>query len=557
MFRLSSITLLLGIFINSAAQNNITFRTDLSAAISGNIFIPSAGDSVIVRGSFEGWNTNDYKMIDTTEDSVYSGVFNITGDSGTVLEYKFVILKSSGEIIWESNPEPDNPPYGNRKLILNGNPQVLSVQKFSLSDEYISDLNSHKLFGVQELQDDFIQLRQSLEADHCNLYEYTSKEKFDSLFDHQYGLIDHPMQYHEFFRILAPVNNSIGCMHSNVWMAGGFWKAGKDSLFPLQIKFIEGYAVVNGYYNDTAQVPVGSIILEINSQPVKEILDDLKSTYSSDGLNKQFPLSQVEKRFPMAYARYYGFPEKYEVLYALPGRKTWEKKELIPADIQSVRKVIFKNFNYPPLTLKIIENNNTAVLKIPSFIFYDRVEYFTNFLDSAFSKIKNRNIENLILDLRGNDGGDPFCSVPLFSYLEKEPVSYFAKEYGRYSDFARPIPLAENHFKGNLYTLIDKYCGSTNGHFCALLKYNRIGTLVGEEGGATYKCNARTEEFTLNNTKMIINIARATFSAAVDDMDKTRGVEPDHYVEQTYKDYLNGADTVMKFTVNLISQRED
>jgi len=555
MFRLSSITLLLGIFINSAAQNNITFRSDLREAISRNIFIPSAGDSVIVRGSFEGWNTNDYKMTDADEDSLFSGVFNITGDSGTVVEYKFVILKSTGEIIWESDPDPDNPPYGNRKLILSGNPQVLSVQKFSLSDEYTRDLNSHKLFGVKALQDDFIQLRQSLEADHCNLYEYTSKEKFDSLFDHQYRLIDHPMQYHEFFRILAPVNNSIGCMHSNVWMAGSFWNAGKDSLFPLQVKFIEGYAVVTGYYNDTVQVPVGSIILEINSRPVKEIVDDLKNTYSSDGLNKQFQLAQVEKRFSMAYARYYGFPDKYEVMYALPGRKTWEKKELIPADLQSVRKIVFKNFNYPPLTLKITENNNTAVLRIPSFIFYDRVEYFTNFLDSAFSEIKNRNIENLILDIRGNDGGDPFCSVPLFSYLEKEPVSYFAKEYGRYSEFAHPIPLAQNKFTGNLYTLIDKHCGSTNGHFCALLKYNGLGKLVGEEGGATYKCNARTEEFTLKNTEMIVDIARVTFSAAVDDMDKTRGVEPDYYVEQSYKDYLEGKDTVMEFTVNLISQR--
>lgn len=557
MFRLGSITLLLGFFISTSAQNNITFRADLREAASLNIFIPSTGDSVIVRGSFEGWNTNDYKLTDKDGDSVFSGVFNITGDSGAVVEYKFVILKSTGEIIWESNPDPDNPPYGNRKLTLTGNPQLLPVQKYNISDEYIQSLNSHKLFSVQALQDDFKQLRQSLEADHCNLYEYTSKEKFDSLFDHQYGLIDHPMQYHEFFRILAPINNHIGCMHSNVWMAGSFWKAGKDSLFPLQIKLIEGYAVVTGFYNDTAQVPIGSILLEINSQPVKEIIEDLKNTYSSDGLNKQFQLAQVEKRFPMAYARYYGIPEKYDVMYALPGRKTWKRKELIPADLQSVRKIVFKNFNYPPLTLKITENNNTAVLKIPSFIFYDRVEYFTNFLDSSFSEIKNRHIKNLILDLRGNDGGDPFCSVPLFSYLEKEPVSYFAEEYGKYSDFAQPIPLAAKHFTGNLYTLIDKHCGSTNGHFCALLKYNKIGKMVGEEGGATFKCNARIKEFTLKNTEMIINIARATFSADVEEMDKTRGVEPDYYIEQTYKDYLNGTDTVMEFTVNLISQREE
>jgi hypothetical protein len=552
MFRLGSITLLLGILVNSPAQNNITFQADLKEAISGSIFIPSAGDSVIVRGSFEGWNTNDYKLTDSRGDSVFSGIFDIRGNTGDVIEYKFVILKSIGEMIWESNPDPGNPPYGNRKFTLDGNPQVLPVQEFHLTNLSVYNSKPRRMFSINELREDFIQLRKALEADHCNLYEYTSREKFDSLFDHQYGLIDHPMQYPEFFRILTPINNSIGCMHSNVWMAGSFWDYGKDNLFPLQIKIIEGYAVVSGYYNDTTQVPAGSIILEINSRSVNEIINDLMTSYSSDGQIKQFRFAQIEKRFPMAYARYYGFPEKYIITYALPGRKTRETKELITA----VRKIVFGNFNHPPPTLRIFPGKNTAVLKIPSFIFYDRVGYFSNFIDSSFIEIKNKNIKNLILDLRGNDGGDPFCAVPLFSYLESRPVRYFVEEYGRYSDFAKPVPLALNRFTGNLYTLIDKHCGSTNGHFCALLKYNGIGKLVGEEGGSTFKCNARTEEFTLENTKMIVNIARATFYAAVEGMDKTKGVEPDYFAEQTYKDYLDGKDTVMDFTINLIFQKE-
>ena len=229
---------------------------------------------------------------------------------------------------------------------------------------------------------------------------------------------------------------------------------------------------------------------------------------------------------------------------------------MVPTNFQSVRKVVYKNFNHPSLTLELLEDINTAVLTIPSFIFYDRVDYFTNFLDSSFSEIKNKNIENLILDLRGNDGGDPFCAVPLFSYLEYEPVKYFAEEYGRYADFAKRIPLAPNHFTGSLYTIVDKHCGSTTGHFCALLKYHKIGKLVGSEGGSTYKCNAKVDEFALKNTHMIVNIARQTYTAAVKNMDKTKGVEPDYKVEQTYKDFLNGKDTVMEFILKQILQKE-
>jgi hypothetical protein len=426
-----------------------------------------------------------------------------------------------------------------------------------LADTSNQNRERDKVFGINELQKDFLQLRSVYENEHCALYEYTSKEKFDSLFDWQYSLINRPMQYHDFFQIVAPINNYIGCMHSNVWMPGEFWESGKENFFPLQIKLIEGYAVVAGYYNDTSQVPVGSIILEINSLPIKKVINDLKSSYSSDGFIEQFQFAQIEKRFSMSYARYYGFANEYVVTYALPGRKTSETKKLIPSNLKSVRAVVFKNFNHPPLTLKLEKGNDLAILKIPSFIFYDKVDYFKSFLDSAFVEIQKSSIKNLVLDLRGNDGGDPFCAVPLFSYLEKESLPYFAEEYGRYAEFAKPIPLAENHFRGNLYTLIDKHCGSTNGHFCALLKYHKIGKLIGEEGGSTYKCNARTKEIKLDNTKMLVYVPQGTFSAAVKNMDKTKGVEPDYLANQTYKDFLNGKDTVMEFTKDLILNKEN
>jgi hypothetical protein len=39
-------------------------------------------------------------------------------------------------------------------------------------------------------------------------------------------------------------------------------------------------------------------------------------------------------------------------------------------------------------------------------------------------------------------------------------------------------------------------------------------------------------------------------------MDKTKGVEPDYVVEQSYNDFLNGKDTVMDFVQNLFSSKE-
>jgi hypothetical protein len=413
-------------------------------------------------------------------------------------------------------------------------------------------------FQVEEMQDDFNQMRQTLENEHCCLYEYTSKEVFDSLFQHQYDLITGPLHPNEFFNILSPITAKVGCMHTAIWMPGGYWEMQSENLFPLRVKLIEDYLVVTGSYNDTIQVPVGSILLDINEKPADQIIEEMRANLYADAFNIHFINSNIEKRFPLNYASRYGFPVRYVVTYALPGRKTRMKAELIPATDRDVRAIVYKNFNHPALTLELLENRNVAVMTIPTFIYYDRVDYFTNFLDSSFSLISEKKIQNLILDLRGNDGGDPFCAVPLLSYLEHEPVPYYAEPYGRYAEFAGPIPMAENHYTGNLYTLLDGYCGSTNGHFCALLKYHKIGKFIGTPSGATYKCNAgRDTEISLDHTRMILTFGRSTYAVAVTGMDKTQPIMPDYPVDVTYKDFLNGKDVFMEKAYMLIDHKNE
>jgi len=402
-------------------------------------------------------------------------------------------------------------------------------------------------FSQTELQADFLQFRQLLEENHCCLYEYTSKARMDSLFDLSYNRISDSMRLEEFFRLLAPITAGIGCMHTATWMPGRFFSQQAENMFPLQVRLIDNYLVVTGSYNDSAEVPGGSIILEINGMPATTIVERLRTIASADALNPWFKDAQLTRRFSMFYASYFGFPDKYVVTYALPGRKRSATATLNPAAIDAVRKVVFAHFSGPPLRMDIMEEKSTAVMTIETFIYYDKVDYFRHFMDSSFLVIKEKGIRNLILDLRGNGGGDPFCAVILLSYLEKKPVPYFAEPYGRYADLALPVPLAGNHFTGNLYTLVDGSCGSTNGHFCALLSYHRIGRFIGTPSGATYKCNAgRQTEFRLDNTQFIITVARSTYSAAVEGMDKRKPIMPDILVADTYNSFLEGRDVIME-----------
>jgi hypothetical protein len=376
----------------------------------------------------------------------------------------------------------------------------------------------------------------------------------DSLFDTHYKCIKDSMKLEDFFCLLAPITAEIGCMHTATWMPGRFFNASSENMFPLKIKLIDDYIVVTGSYNNTEEILRGSIIQEINGMSATSVIQQLRTITSADACNPYFKDAQLSRRFSMFFASSFGFPEKYMVKYALPGRKTSEIKILTPSNIEAVRNVVFAHFNSPPLKLKIMEKKSTAILTIETFIYYDKVDYFRHFMDSSFHLIKKKNIRNLILDLRGNGGGDPFCAVILLSYLQKEPVPYFAEPYGRYDDLALPVSLARDHFTGNLYTLIDGSCGSTNGHFCALLKYHKIGKFVGTPGGSTFKCNAgKNTEFNLDNSQIIITLGRSTYAAAVNGMDKRAPIMPDILVKETYNDFLANRDKYLEKAMQQIN----
>lgn len=426
-----------------------------------------------------------------------------------------------------------------------------SVKSSSQKTEKINKVR----FSKQALQEDFLQMRQTLEQNHAALYEYTTKGVMDNLMERYYGLIKDSMSLHEFFVLLTPIVAKIGCGHTTAWMPMNYWNQNANNLFPLQIRLIDNLVVVAGNYTEDEQVPRGSVLLEINGRPVQKIIQEMKANYPADAMNSYFIQKAVERRFPMIYARRFGFPKEYRVLYALPGRKTREAQILIPANNEAVRSVVFKNFKTPELSMTLIEEKNAALMRIETFIYYDRVLYFTNFIDSCFNVIHDKKIKNLILDLRGNDGGDPFCAVPLFSYLEPGPLPYFAEPYGKYSEFAKPIIRAEKAFEGNLLIILDGRCFSTNGHLCALLKYHKIGRFVGTPSGATYKCNAgKNTKVVIKNTGIMLYFGRSTYTAAVDGMDKTEPILPDIPVHETYRDFLIAKDVFLKTALKLISE---
>lgn len=206
------------------------------------------------------------------------------------------------------------------------------------------------------------------------------------------------------------------------------------------------------------------------------------------------------------------------------------------------------------LCLEIIKEENTAIMTIYSFNYYpwNNLDEFQQFVDGSFKEIKEKQIENLIIDVRFNGGGSPESSIYLLKYLTKQPFAYFSKTdnskgYGMQQPF-------ENSFNGNLYFLIDGHGKSTTGHFMALAKELKLGTIIGEELGSNQFCTAGQTTLRLTNTKLVYYVANVTSKLANTNLPDEKGILPDHNITQNIEDYLNRVDTVKEYAFKLIAK---
>jgi len=409
-------------------------------------------------------------------------------------------------------------------------------------------------FTVEVLRQDLLQMKEAMARIHPALYEFTNKATFDQLFDQQLNRIDKPLTMTEFYCLAAPLVTRIGCGHSSLQHPDYFWKTVSRKRIPLRLRFVDDKAYLIEVVGDAGSIPPGSEIVTINEEQMSQIIENLKSVLSSDGFNDSYRVAKLNMNFPFIYAPYYGFPDEFTVTYKRPGQRISTKTTVKAVDMDAVEKAI----NWKPiLDFKVKEEKNTAIIAINSFVYYRKKDKFFSFIDDVFAEIQEKNIKNLILDFRGNFGGDPFCATHLLSYIASTPVPYFAEPYGKYAELAAPIPLKENRFSGNLFILTDGWCFSTTGHLCSLLRYHRVGTFVGAETGGTYTCNDAKRVVHLKNTRFGVQLARKSFATAVQGLPNNRGIIPDHPVELRIEDLIAGKDTVMDFMLNLILRKDN
>ena len=418
------------------------------------------------------------------------------------------------------------------------------------------------LISLNVIQLDTIFSRKQLEEDlgmimdamilHPKLYEYTSKKEFEILYKQIQAKLKDDMTADDFLKLAYPLLERIGCGHSSLLPSMSYFGNPEGKTVPISVRFEEDKTYILKTFPE-GEIPIGSRLLSINDKPINEIASELTNYFSTDGLINQSGKRYAAGRlFELMYPKFFIPRDKYKFEYQAYGSDEILELELDAFDINTIWMP--KMMNQNPFHVEYRKDLDAAVIKLKTFWFGGNNDKYYAFLDSTFAKIKEEKIQNVILDLRGNGGGDPIAAARLFSYIAPKPLKYYADVFSaEYAILAQPIELAKNHFDGHLFTIIDGGGYSTTGHIVSLIKYHKIGLIVGSELGSTYTCNDNKMRVHLKHTRLTLSVARSTFTTAVENMKADQGVLPDYPIDFSVDDLVKGVDTEMGFIIKMIN----
>jgi hypothetical protein len=463
---------------------------------------------------------------------------------------------------------------------------VSSLVFFSFSGIEYSEPKIEK----QKLVEDFRLLRSVLEEAHPALYRFSSKKIMDNLFDDAGSKIT-DMSVREFCSIIAPSISAIKCGHtgcapSEMNFVGDFVRHGK--CFPFGVKILADKLFIVGNYSADSTIQPGFEVKSINSIPATQVLAKMLDLVPSDGNNVTRKYREIEGTFWGYYYIGFGAADSFNISGNNPGDQhtVSSKVAAITVSERSARKNA-KGVKQTPVAGLSMTDNATAILSLRSFDtrqLNSVLGDYEKWVDSTFLQIKEQRVKNLIIDLRGNSGGRSMNAAYLFGHIAQtdfnmfmradfntdKRLSYFyddtCKEFygfvpgpkGKYILTDKLVEVGvqhrdKNNYRGKVFVLVNGGTFSSGAQFAVLTRYYNRGTIIGEEAGGDYVCNASCSNLLLPNSHIQVRIARGTWTLDLPGYTYNgRGILPDHPIPETIDNTLQGKDAVLEYTFSLI-----
>ena len=459
---------------------------------------------------------------------------------------------------------------------------------------------------AQELQADLAVLRRSYESLHPGLYRYRTPAQVDAAWAELAQAWSRDQTLPQAYLALSRFTAYLQCGHTypNFYNQGDAVRAAvlEAPRLPLEFRWLGGRMVVTRSYATDPRLRAGTEIVSIDGVPAAEILAALMPYVRADGSNDAKRVANLEvqglDRYE-AFDVYYPlvFPRRPDAPFELvvrpsPGA-TAERVVVSPiaAGAREARAGAPGDDANPWQTRSL--GPGIDYLKMPTWALYDSKWDWAAWLDRYFRELVASGSRDLVIDLRGNEGGlsigdrllahlterdlpaDPierrtrYRSVPadLRPYLSTWDDSFYdwgedAVDLGgnwyrltRYDDDeAGPVvkPIAPR-YGGRVWVLVGAMNSSATFEFADAVARNRLATLVGQTTGGNQRGITGGAFFfmTLPNSGIEVDVPLiGQFPVGATPPDA--GLEPHVRVRPTAADIAAGRDVELDTVMMLI-----
>lgn len=451
-------------------------------------------------------------------------------------------------------------------------------------------------FAATDVKADLRYLYETLAASHYNLYANTPKRVYDKAYQELYRSIQDsltPLQINRLFQPFVAKAQLGHCVTGYPFKSYNAFLANGGRVFPFDVRVNKRHMYVVSNHSTDTTIHAGDEILALYGVNMSQWLTRIYRYLSGENeyyKNTLIDLVGFPRLFWMVYDQTGQFSIKIKrtdgrvVFVNTPGMLASSYRDIRnrqPALFTTSRQLNFiENIAYlrPGQFLNSESSGNTSRQET-----FQKGE-FIQFIDSAFVQMHRRKINQLLIDLRGNPGGDNTFSDYMVAYFATRPFSFYStfrvktsavtKSFWRNvtdsslanlkrdilstkdgEQFAVNQSLYPNRedslrFKGNVYVLIDRYTYSNAATTAAQIQDYRFGTLLGEPTAESPTLYASVHEFELPKTKTEVTYPKA-FMIRPSGNPLLRGVTPNIIASEKV---LMSSDDVLKFALNYIHQ---
>ncbi len=444
---------------------------------------------------------------------------------------------------------------------------------------------TNQQFSLIELQQDFNVLRNRLEKSLANLYLYNSKIELTKTFDSLYSNLK-PMTALEFYNYITPLCSKIKDGHSVILSDLKTRNSNYQyaNYFPFDIFFNGEKLFIQKNLSGDLSIIEGTEILSINKINTTVLLKYLLERMVRDGDNENYPEWILNNYFNIYYGFSFGHPDKFEFeLREVNGSTTSKTIDALPiSTINQNRNARYaQHFSMKrsgdAIYLESIDSIKTSVLTIKSWdnsLLKNKYhQHFKKEIKNAMNEVLKKNPENIIIDLRNNQGGNAENGIYLLSYLMNQKFEYvktvkklicntdtsqILKSITN-SSFTQTGNPQKNIYSGKLYVLTNGGSFSNSGIFCSRIKFYNRGKIIGEEtgGNSTVFSGQFGGSTILPNTK--IACYNSNYQIVIADVKNNtgHGVIPDYKISPTIGDIISNNDVILNFTLALIKKKQN